>query len=144
MTEKLLKKAYQDLPEPRETKGFSTEVFLYSLKEPKQASGTEASRKIERLCKKIEVTKRLVVEYSHDLSKTVDSTPVAPEYAAYFTLILLTLASKNNDLKYLNCALKLVDDCLQAPKFTLPKTVHEHACVLVERLLVTVRQYERS
>jgi len=139
MVKKLLKEAYQHLPEPRQVKEFSTEAFLYSLRESSQIYSTESAIKIEKLCKKVEVPKRLVVEYSYNLSKTIDVSPIAPEYAAYFTLLLLTLALENKDLKYLNCALKLVDGELREPKFSLPQEVH--ACVedAVNKLLVTVR-----
>lgn len=144
MAEKLLEEVYQTLPEPREAKEFSTEVFLYSLREPSKIHSTEAAKIIEKLCKKAEVPKRLVVEYSYDLSRTINVTPVAPGYAVYFTVLLLTLALENKDLKYLNCALKLIDGGLYMPKFSLPQMVHEYAGVVVNKLLVTVRRYERS
>jgi hypothetical protein len=98
------------LPSPRHATQFSTESFLYGL-----GSGDREVEKsvVDRLCKKIEVPKRLVVEYSKDLDRTINPDPVKPEYLKFFLLLLLKLASEDNDYKYLNCALKIVDGNVQ-------------------------------
>ena len=62
---------------------------------------------LDRLCKKIDVVKKIFTEYKDDLSKasSVDIISI-DEYKKLIT-ILLFYASK--DLKYLNSTLKLFD-----------------------------------
>jgi len=135
MSNNLLLSAHQKLPAPRETGGFSTEVFLHGLKDEIHETGSDVDRIIDRLCKKVEVPRRLVIGYSDDLNNTADYASVAPEYATYFTLLLLIYASENNDLKFLNCALKIVDGYLRGPQVLLTNAIRDMAVTAVKKLL---------
>ena len=135
MTNSLLLSAYRRLPEPRDTEGFSTEVFLSNLGEKVYKEGSNTYRIIERLCKKVEVPRRLVIEYTDDLEFTVNDSPVAPEFAIYFTLVLLEYATENKDLKFLNCALKIVDGYLQEPQIVVTDEIRKLASSAAKVLL---------
>jgi len=136
-----LRQAYQQLPEPRATIGFSTEIFLASLRKFAFETNITLNGKdfkiIDRLCKKVEVPKRLVIGYTRDLATTENSSPVATEYAYFFVLLISVLAQDTNDLKFLNCVLKIADGCLQAPVLTLTKEIQNSIHSLSDYLLLT-------
>lgn len=127
----------QNLPKPRHTSGFSTEVFLHHLVELNETSDlTENDLAIvDRLCKKVEVPQQLLTGYSSDLSESTDLDSVKSEYVIILTILLLELSMLHHDLKFLNCALKLLDDCLQKPTVVFPPGVHEWAATISAQLL---------
>ena len=127
----------RNLPEPRHTSGFSTEEFLHRLVElnGNDIINEEDLAIIDRLCKKVEVPRRLLAGYSSNLEESTDLVAVKSEYVIIFTILLLGLSKQYNDLKFLNCALKLLDGCLYMPRVSFPSEVRQWAEKISTQLL---------
>ena len=135
MSDPVLIAARDLLPPPRGSDGFATEEFLAELASGQQEIDEEAAARIERLCKKVEVPKRLLTGYSDDLNTSITDDPVDPAYAKYFMLMLFALAEQNEDLKYLNCALKLLDGVLILPVFEVDESSRRLGDSVAARML---------
>ncbi|VAW71118.1 hypothetical protein MNBD_GAMMA12-1271 [hydrothermal vent metagenome] len=139
MLHKDLQRAYRKLPVARAVTNFSTEEFLKSLEyfvlQSNVSVRTNDLLIIDKLCKKIEVPKRLVIEYSSDLSTTLNTTAVTVEYAVFITLLLSVLAQKYNDFKFYNTALKLCDGCLLDPHLTVPVEMQKTIIAMSTQIL---------
>lgn len=123
------------LPQPRPAEEFSTEHFLHGIRAGTTMFDADCRAKLDRLVKKVEVVRRVSRGYSRDLSSTVDSRPIAPEYARYMAALYLHRAVVESDPKFLNCALKLSDGILEDPDVgTLPQ-LKEIALEQVRRLV---------
>lgn len=100
-----------NLPNPRkEVDCFSTEQFLYDLYHsmPENLSSNQF-KVLDRLCKKIDVVRKIFISYRYDLSKAESNTFIAPQYNMVLISILLYYAEKTDDFKFLNSAMKLFD-----------------------------------
>ncbi|MCW5875080.1 MAG: hypothetical protein KIS88_10585 [Anaerolineales bacterium] len=70
----------------------------------------KAVQTLDRLCKKLDVTRKLRAFYTKDLSR--NARPVAdvqPSYLPLAVALLLSFAQAHGDLKFLNSALKVLD-----------------------------------
>ncbi len=139
MLHKGLQGAYHKLPAARSGAKFSTEKFLKSLDYFVLHSNATVRADdlliIDKLCKKIEVPKKLVIEYSNDLSTTLNTTTVTVEYAVFITLLLSVLAQTYNDFKFYNTALKLCDGCLLDPRISVPGEMQETIIAMSTQIL---------
>lgn len=104
------------LPHPREaSKGnFSTEVFLHSVfTSALDLQDSTVFQVLDRLCKKLDVTRKLRVFYTPDLSR--NARPLLnpqPEYLSFIAALLLSAAQNYRDPKFLNSVLKMLDNGL--------------------------------
>lgn len=99
------------IPTPRKAEDcFSTELFLYDFYSsmPDKLS-SEQFKTLDRLCKKIDVVRKIFISYTNDLSKAKSNTLVTPQYNIVLISILLYYAEEVKDFKFLNSAMKLFD-----------------------------------
>ena len=104
----------RDIPDQQVTleESFDTTAFIYSL--INQNTITEDQDLIlDRLCKKIDVTKRICSHYSLDLKQSLDKKSVDQRVLKALSLILIQRARENKDLKFLNTAFKIIDTHLE-------------------------------
>lgn len=119
----LLRGFLKEVPPPRFLEGeFSTENFLTKTCEAiLEKTGEDPFIFLDRLCKKVDISKSLRVFYSRDLSEKLTNERVAPQYIPLFIAILLWNAEEKTDFKFLNTALKILDGILGKPPAAFPK-----------------------
>ncbi len=100
-----------NLPVPRiDDNGFSTEHFLHDIyRSMHNELNDEQFKIIDRICKKIDVVKKVSVFYNPDLSKSILDIPIHHKYSIVLIDVLLHYAKILNDFKFLNSAMKLFD-----------------------------------
>jgi len=99
-----------DLPAPRRrSDAFATEAFLADLLAGPGPNDAEAVRRLDRLCKKVDVVGRVSAFYTPDLARSAEAEPIATPYATALAAALLLAAEARGDLKFLNTALKILD-----------------------------------
>lgn len=104
----------ESLPKPQfKANAFSVECFLQNLAIGEEMRHPENHQVLERLCKKIEVPRRLYAFYELDLSKASGDDEVHGAYITYLCCLYLYSAAAFHDFKHLNTALKLLDGVLQ-------------------------------
>lgn len=98
------------LPAPTESENeFSTEVFLGSVLAAENLTDNDVQI-LDRLCKKIDVVKKLRTFYTLDLSRAgKGSSNLPPGYLILAIGIMLIAARERDDLKFLNTALNGLD-----------------------------------
>jgi hypothetical protein len=69
--------------------------------------------KLDKICKKIDVPKKVVIYYTKDLTKTINTTHISSTYEIYLCAILLYLSDEKGNMKLLNSALKILDGVLE-------------------------------
>ncbi len=93
---------------------FSTELFLYNIYNKKiDLNNQDTINKLDIICKKIDVPKKVFICYTKDLAKTVDTTHIGSAYEIYLCAILLYLSDEKDDMKLLNSVLKMLDGVLE-------------------------------
>lgn len=128
-------KWHRQLETPRIEEGtFSTEKFLHDM-QVESISSCERMKILDRLCKKVDVVKKVYIAYESDLSKARSSVVIRESYAVYLCMILICAAKEGKDLKFLNSALKMLDGGLIGPTFFCPNEVKEFAKLTLEELL---------
>lgn len=104
------------LPHPREASrgNFSTEIFLYSVfTGTLDLQDSAVFQVLDRLCKKLDVTRKLRVFYTADLSRNAKPlSNLQPEYLSFIAALLLSAAQQHRDAKFLNSVLKMLDNGL--------------------------------
>ncbi len=114
-----------------DTNIFDSEDFIFSLSNSPQDIKLEKNIKIlNRLCKKIDVQKKLCRVYKKDLSSSIDDTPVSQKTLVLLLSIYLNIAQRDKNIKFLNTALKILDTGDKFPDF-----LHMKADDLVEKLI---------
>lgn len=117
----MVRKWHRQLENPRIEEGaFSTEKFLHDM-QGESISSSERSKILDRLCKKVDVVKKVYIAYESDLSKARSSVVIRESYAVYLCMILICAAKEGNDLKFLNSALKMLDGGLREPNLQYPQ-----------------------
>jgi hypothetical protein len=108
---------FANLPTPRngDSTKFSTEVFLHSIFVGSEFPDSDmVLKKLDRLCKKVDVVRKIRVFYTLDLTR--NAAPVADiqkEYLPLLAAVLLSYAKNYRDLKFLNTAFKMLDGHLK-------------------------------
>lgn len=97
--------------------GFSVESFVADLLTLQES---ETTMGLETLCKKIEVSRRLRLFYSTDLSKPLSEETPASGYAEALAAAFLHFGLARGDWKWLNTVLKMEWGILLSPTFVLP------------------------
>lgn len=104
------------LPRPRGAgkDNFSTEVFLHSVfTSALDLQDSAVFQVLDRLCKKLDVTRKLRVFYTPDLSRNARPLlNLQPEYLSFIAALLLSAAQQYRDPKFLNSVLKMLDNGL--------------------------------
>jgi len=90
------------------TMSFNTIEFINKAAKQLDASNYERDYKVlDRVCKKIDVVKRVYIKYEGDLSKAKSTEEI--NVNDYEILLKILLNYSKNDLKYFNSGLKLYD-----------------------------------
>lgn len=97
--------------------GFSVEGFIAGLP---TLPDSEIESVLEKLSKKVEVSRRLRLFYSADLSKPLGDEVLAPGYAESLAAAFLHFGLVRGDWKWLNTVLKMEWGILLSPAFALP------------------------
>ena len=127
----------ESLPAPRIRFGsFSLEQFLFELVRSDQLGASESFERLERLCRSIEVKRRLYAYYTSDLAHSVEKSWIAPEYVALAVSCYLAAAEADQDPKFLNTALKLLDGVLQGVSIRFPQFLRDWAQALLDRTAI--------
>lgn len=129
-----------DTPVPRvESNCFSTEQFLYDLylSMPDQLSNDQF-KTLDRLCKKIDVVKKLYISYKHDLSLSLSTTLIDPQYKIILISVLLHYAEKTNDFKFLNSAMKLFDSTQNHIDQEIQDLIQKRFIIVLNKLDITL------
>ena len=87
---------------------FITEEFLHRINTHNGLEKGDFPR-MEKLCKKIDVVKKIYQVYERDLTQAATCVEISAKNYNLLLRTLGTLAMRYNDLKYLNSALKLQD-----------------------------------
>ncbi|WP_421866009.1 hypothetical protein [Motiliproteus sp.] len=105
-----IKKLIPSIVNPVVKDGFSTENYLFGLWDGNLRDLNDYDHFVlDALCKKVEVTRRVLMNYSEDLSAPVGQELMRPDYIVLMFFLLLCLSDSQIDYKYLNCALKMED-----------------------------------
>jgi hypothetical protein len=114
---------------------FDSEFFILSMVEnPKNIELEENKKILNRLCKKVDVQKKIVKHYTKDMSQIIDSTIIEPKILILLMIIYLNLAQKDANIKFLNSVLKILDINI-IPELNCPKFLSIWAENLVEELI---------
>lgn len=92
---------------------FNTGQYLLGLKNNNYKVTKEDHRIIDRLCKKIDVVKKVYSSYLSDMSAKTSETELDSEGYINLLALLMSAASSLVDFKFLNTALKLNDMLLK-------------------------------
>lgn len=115
--------------------GFHVEAFVRRLDPTENAIANDDLRMLDRLCKKIEVPRRLCSIYTLNLDKAVERTPVRNDFLRYLCGVYLWVARETGDLKFLNTGMKLLDGVLRQPELDFPDTYREFANLAMAEIL---------
>ncbi len=111
--------------------GFSTERFVREQAAKDTPSSRREIRVLDRLCKKVDVVRRLAAGYSRRLSRPAGPEPARPDFAVGLCALFLREAEAQNDPKFLNTALKMLDGHLRSPSAAYPASLRQEANRLV-------------
>ena len=110
---------------------FDSECFILSLiKNPENIKLEKNKKILNRLCKKVDVQKKIVKLYSKDLLTIIDSTIINYHMFVLLIILYLHLADKDKNVKFLNTTLKILQI-----KPNYPKSLYIWADNLVEELV---------
>lgn len=97
----------------------------------------EVKRKLEILCKKIDVSKRVYDYYTSDGKPLSNAKPIVSQMEITLCFLLLDLTKSKKDVMYLNSACKLLDNSLgTGTKY--PQAYYEIASKKLETLCNTL------
>jgi len=110
---------------------FNCEYFILLLiNNPEKVNLEENKRILNRLCKKIDVQKRIVKLYSQDLSKIINNKKIDQNILILLMILYLHQAQKDKNVKFLNTTLKILDI-----NFSFPGFLYIWADNLIEELV---------
>ena len=90
-----------------ETDSFDVEAFVYKLDLSSSISMDKDFLIYDRLCKKLDVVKKLYTEYTKDLRFKASETHASSNLSTQFLINLMYLSLVYNDLKFLNSLNKI-------------------------------------
>ncbi|MDR2219351.1 MAG: hypothetical protein LBE24_02085 [Methylobacillus sp.] len=121
-------------PAERNALDLEVELFHPDWEEPSADKLTQ----LDRLRKKIEVVRKLYRFYLPDLARAITTTELSAAAVRHLCALLLKAALVQNDARYLNSALKLLDGVLARDDCNFPNELHIFAHATLDVLVPPV------